>query len=563
MYKAKLLVIIISSIFLGCEGPLFNVPEDQDLIPPTLTITFPPDQAELSDTVLVSAYAFDNVELELVTIYLNDSVIHESKDGPYIYNWATMDSDEDEYHTIRARAVDTTGNINYTGPIQVLINNIDNINPTGSFIYPLDGQQVSGEVNITIEANDNEAISQIVLYINGETIDTLYGPQYNYFWNTNELEENSLFSIYANIIDDEGNLTTIMPINVTINNYDDENMDIIPPVASLLYPVSLQTVSDSVVISGFANDNDGIASVSFFLNGELFSTILDTPYSVLWVTNLENNYTQHSIQMIAEDLTGNQTVTQPILVTVINNYSDTITTLNAVSDENIITLNWDIPSGAESYRIYRNNNFLTQTSQNEYEDFVVSIREYCYRVSAINNANLEGPLSSEECITPSIPPAPELSYSIHGTTVFLNWTSIITAASYRIYQNDIFFIEVEGITHSLEINPEINSCFTVAAVNSYGSEGELSNELCIEVIPPSAPTLSLNINGTIATLNWTSVPTAITYRIYQDNLFIIEQTEISYTQDLGTGNNTCFVVTAVDSYGLESSNSNEECGQGG
>ena len=46
---------------VGCEGPIFDVPADEDSIPPTLTITYPADQSVLSDTVVISAYAFDNV----------------------------------------------------------------------------------------------------------------------------------------------------------------------------------------------------------------------------------------------------------------------------------------------------------------------------------------------------------------------------------------------------------------------------------------------------------------------------------------------------------------------
>ena len=266
--------------------------------------------------------------------------------------------------------------------------------------------------------------------------------------------------------------------------------------------------------------------------------------------------------MVAEDIAGNQTATQPVLVTVFNAYSGTINNLIVFSNENLITLNWDIPNGAESFRIYRNNIFLTETNQNEYEEILISVDEFCYTVSAINSSNLEGPLSSEECITITLPPSPELSSSIEGTTVFLNWTSVITADSYRIYQEDDFILEVNTLSHSMEIDPEINTCYTVTSVNGYGSESTPSNEECVSVTPPTPPTLSLDINDNIATLNWTSVQTATSYRIYENDIFLIEQTELSYNQEIESETNTCFFVTSVDSYGIESDNSNEECSQG-
>ena len=82
-------------LYVNCEGPIFDVPDDKDSIPPVLTITFPADQSILSDSVLISAYAFDNIELDSVTLYLNDSIVHSSKEGPFEHHWSTFDNTED------------------------------------------------------------------------------------------------------------------------------------------------------------------------------------------------------------------------------------------------------------------------------------------------------------------------------------------------------------------------------------------------------------------------------------------------------------------------------------
>ena len=104
MNKQYFYFSIILMLFLSCEGPFFDVPADEDSIPPTLTITFPADQSILSDSVLISAYAFDNVGLEKVTLYLNDSIVHESTEGPYEYRWSTLENAEDEFHTIPGKS---------------------------------------------------------------------------------------------------------------------------------------------------------------------------------------------------------------------------------------------------------------------------------------------------------------------------------------------------------------------------------------------------------------------------------------------------------------------------
>ena len=119
MKHLKLITFSFFIFFTNCEGPLFDVPNDKDTIPPTLTITYPADQSVLSDTVLITAYAFDNVELDTVQIYLNDSIIHSSKEGPFQYKWTTNNFGEDISHTIRAKAIDIQGNVNFTNTITI------------------------------------------------------------------------------------------------------------------------------------------------------------------------------------------------------------------------------------------------------------------------------------------------------------------------------------------------------------------------------------------------------------------------------------------------------------
>ena len=760
--------------FLSCEGPVFDVPADEDSIPPTLTITFPADQSVLSDTVLITAYAFDNVELEMVTLYLNDSVVHESKEGPYEYSWATINDTEDEHHTIRAKAQDLSGNVNYTNTIQVLVDNQDNINPTGALIFPFTGQTLAGEVTIIIEADDNEGISFINLYIDGDSVATFAEPPYRYTWNTVEEVDDIIYTIHAHVQDITGNQITLGPINVTIDNYEaDDNIaptgtiisppsastvsgtidievnaydnvqmgavdfiidgsavasdtvppyiytwntldeiedtdhvinvnlsdsagnttslfpvtvyvnnisepdvtpptiviyepaanqtvsgtttfltiatdevggsgidrvefyhdyalehtatsypynydwnttteaedtehiwyakafdnsgnesqtqpmtvfvdnvdnilptgyilypyagqtvsdvinvqisasdnigvaqveifidgnsvatdqdqpysyewdtytfsedeehilyatitdyegnaydipsisvtvnnddspenDVTPPVISILTPLSSQTVSDSVTISGFATDNDEVEQVQFLIDDVLVATLTDSPYTTIWGTYDLVNNSEHVIQMMASDPSGNQSSAQPIMVTLINQYTGVIENLAVSAGENIISLSWDTPSDAESYKIYKDGQFISEESEQTYEDVAQPGTQYCYSISAVNGVGLEGPQSTEECATALFPDAPVLSLSVSGTTAILQWTSIASAQSYRVYQDEVFLIEVEDLNHSLDIGTGINTCFEVTCVNGFDTESPVSNEECGE-----------------------------------------------------------------------------------
>ena len=154
--------LIIQVLFLSCEGPLFEIPPEPDTTAPLVVITNPADQSTLSDSVLVTIYASDNDEVKLVQLYINDSLVLDSAEAPYEYIWDTKEYAEDEYHNLRARAVDYANNDNQTSPIQVTVDNKDNIKPTGSLLYPFSGQILNGSISIIAEAADNDSLKSVV-----------------------------------------------------------------------------------------------------------------------------------------------------------------------------------------------------------------------------------------------------------------------------------------------------------------------------------------------------------------------------------------------------------------
>ena len=855
MKSFNLNIILIAILSLSCEGPMFKVQKEPDSIPPTLTITFPPDQAILSDTVLVSAYAFDNVELGMVTMYLNDSVIILSKDAPYEYTWITTDYAEDEQHTIWAKAEDAAGNLTQTSPIRVLIDNLDNINPTGSLIFPYTGQTLSGEITIIVEANDNEEVAFVNVYIDGDTAATLtespytynwdtsvevddinytihvhiqditgnritLGPisvlidnyeaddnipptgtiihppsastvsetiviqvsaydnvemgfvdfiidgsfagqdsvlPYEYQWNTTVEAEDAEHIINVNLTDAVGNTTALFPVTVRVNNIDEPDMippnvviyepaanqtvsgmvnitaiasdnvsinrveffhnyeleflvtsypyqyewnstnaeddsehiwyvkafdtsenntqtqpiaffvdneddipptgfilypyagqtvsgvvqiqvsvsdnlgidqveffidgntvgtnseypythdwntelaaeddehvisititdlggnstdvspiavlvnnvvtpgdDTTPPVVAILTPISSQTVGDTVLISGFAIDNMGIADVKFYVDDELVATVSDSPYTHNWVTYELSNGSEHVIQMTASDLSDNLTTAQPVVVTVQNEYYGAIENFSlSVSEENI-SLSWDAPYNAETFKVYRDSVFLVEISDQSYDETIEGGVEYCYQISAVNSVGIEGPVSEEECGVPQLPAPVSFSATINDTNLTLVWAAVDNASGYILYRDNT---EIwNGTTLTLtDVGLTYNTTYiyNVVAFDLDGTNGTESDPLSV-TMPEEliAPTLSIYVLGTDGSLSWTSLSSATAYRVHQDSVFIEEVTTTNYETELIHGVETCFTVTAINDVGSESDSSNVVCGTG-
>ena len=324
MKNIYITVSIILIFILGCENINMDNPNTLDETPPLIHITYPANQSTLSGTVLITAYAYDENKLENVKLYLDDAIIFQSDTGPYQFNWNTLMYEEDQNYILNATAEDSSGNKTFSKSIQVKIDNFDNIKPVGVFLYPSMGQVLNGVVEISIQAEDNDGVDYINLFINGDSLGVFTEQQnindyYNYFWDTNNMPEDNISSIYAYIYDYSKNYQVMGPISVTINNQDAP--DITYPQGTIVTPASGSTVNGVVNIEVNVFDNIGISKVNFFINGD--SLFCDTipPYKYDWDTTLENENQNHTINIDVIDLSGNQTSLYPISVYV-NNFEE-------------------------------------------------------------------------------------------------------------------------------------------------------------------------------------------------------------------------------------------------
>ena len=142
------------------------------------------------------------------------------------------------------------------------------------------------------------------------------------------------------------------------------------------------------------------------------------------------------------------------------------------------------------------------------------------------------------------------------------------AAGYTVYRDDaVIWNGSSNVTYSdSDVNYNTTYLYTIRAYDFQGTNGSISDPISVTTPEElTAPILSLTVTGTDATLSWSLVSSAESYKVYQDDEFlaqITDLTDLTYTLDIGTGSNTCFKVTAINSYGTESSPSNEECGTG-
>ena len=294
-----------------------NNVEEPDLIPPSIVIYDPASNQTVSGIVNILTITTDNDSIDRVEFYQNYNLAHIDYSPEYTHSWNTLNEQDDTEHTWYAIAYDSENNSSQTDPIIINVDNIDNIPPSGVVTYPYAGQNVNGIIEIQTEVYDNIGISTVQFYINDSLMFIDDENPFEYEWNTLLFSEDEEHIITI-IVSDFDNNNFENGLSVTVNNNPFPDNDNIYPYASILNPVSGQTISDTISVTGFAMDNYQVTQVQFLINNEIVSTLNDTPYTFQWNTVELINNSEHVLIMTAEDQAGNITTAQPVLVNIFN-----------------------------------------------------------------------------------------------------------------------------------------------------------------------------------------------------------------------------------------------------
>jgi hypothetical protein len=119
----------------------FTVATDQ---PPSVFINNVSDQQQISGFVTVSATATDDVGIQKVEFYVDETLAGMDTSFPYQFVWDTS-ALPNGTHTLAAKAYDTI-NQNATSQINVLLSCVSSFSPTNQS-FPAEGG--NGSINIT------------------------------------------------------------------------------------------------------------------------------------------------------------------------------------------------------------------------------------------------------------------------------------------------------------------------------------------------------------------------------------------------------------------------------
>jgi len=283
--------------------------------PPTVSISYPANNATVSGTISVSATASDNVGVAKVEFYLDSVLQVTDTSSPYIWNWNTASSSNSS-HTLLATAYDAAGNIGMSPTVAVTVSNKATNTPSPTVPTNLTATAISSsQINLSWTASTDVNYSpwQISynVFRNGAQVGAARPGTVTY--QDTRLTAGTTYIYAVSAFDPAGNNSNqSASVSATTQG---AGGDTTPPAVSISYPADNATVSGTISVSATASDNVGVVKVEFYLDNVLQVTDTSSPYIWNWNTASSSNGS-HTLLATAYDAAGNVGTSPAVVVTV-------------------------------------------------------------------------------------------------------------------------------------------------------------------------------------------------------------------------------------------------------
>ena len=164
--------------------------------------------------------------------------------------------------------------------------------------------------------------------------------------------------------------------------------------------------------------------------------------------------------------------------------------LSSMSKTEKITLIWNEIDGAKTYNIYRDGVNISFTDKTSFTDPMVAGKKYCYKVSCVDQYDIESDKSNEHCTKVLLSPPNGLRADADVISMHLNWDEVSGADQYKIYEKvNQDSLKYLGKTKSTQftVRPlsfSADVCFVVASIDMDGEESDYSSSACNIVLDP-------------------------------------------------------------------------------
>lgn len=249
-----------------------------------------------------------------------------------------------------------------------------------------------------------------------------------------------------------------------------------------------------------------------------------------------------------------------------------------------VRLSWSAASTVTSYSVYMNGEYLGLSYPPGTSVTITTLTpdtRYCFRVLAVVFPIGAVAQSNQACVTtpPSIRPSMPTNLSASAVSpgeIDLAWTpSTGDFSGYKIYRDGTYLVSTAADSYAdMSVMSSTQYCYEVSAYDQWGYESPKSSTACATTpADAEAPSIPTNLkaiydpqsvaNPTI-NLSWQAAydnsGTVPAYRVYRDGAFLAQVSGLEYSDaGLGTSQQYCYAVAALDYTNNESVPSSPEC----
>jgi hypothetical protein len=203
----------------------FVISDSEDDTNPTVVILNPQSGQTVEGIVNVRVHADDDRSVQKVRLYIDGLLKDSTSSYPYLFNWNTTGYSDSTSHTLVAEAIDGGNNNAFSPVVTVTVYprsgvESDNVPPAVLFLYPINGETVSGTVRVSVDMRDANGIKRSEFYVDGQQIASADNPDvpWVFDWNTGAIADtvDTRHSLYVKAYDPAGNVGTSGLLVVTV-----------------------------------------------------------------------------------------------------------------------------------------------------------------------------------------------------------------------------------------------------------------------------------------------------------------------------------------------------------
>ena len=341
-------------------------------------------------------------------------------------------------------------------------------------------------------------------------------------------------------VDDIGESTSKASVSATVNN--------VPPAAPSNLSASVN--QDSIDLSW-----DTVTDATSY-NVYRDSSLIASPTTNAFTDTALADGT-YLYEVSAVDDAGESVSKASVSATVNNVPPAAPTNLSASVNQDTVNLSWDEVSDATSYKVYRDSSLIASPTTNAFTDTTLADGTYLYEVSAVDDAGESTSKASVSATVNNEPPtAPtNLTATVNGSNVNLNWNEVSDATSYNVYRDSSLIASPTTNAFTDTTLADGTYLYEVSAVDDAGeSTSKASVNATVNNEPPTAPTnLSASVNQDTVNLSWDEVSDATSYNVYRDSSLIASPTTNAFTDTALADGTYLYEVSAVDDAGESTS----------